>query len=301
MTPQIPNQHLRTGSWAEKVRVSDSNTRCQLEQLERQPVGSILKIPNDMLMANGLPFPLWNKQGLSMAASMVGKPIACDVATLQCSRMDYARICIELDAAFPPVHQFQVDSSLTEDPITVEVVYEWKPARCHSCKVFGHSCKQPEAIEREEGKDHVQEMGETQLTQSKQKDKGKGKEKEPTVVPWIPSAENHGMMDNGGSDNPLGAEEVGTHHKLKVQKGQTTHGVQEHAQREQDHIDELPQCIESRMASISDGVDSRDAAMEATGSSTSSRQSGGQKGANTPSPQAKKKKGKKKRGATSPR
>ncbi|KAJ6333873.1 hypothetical protein OIU78_010890 [Salix suchowensis] len=39
----------------------------------------------------GLPFPLWNKQGLSLAASMVGRPVACDDATIQCSRLEFAR------------------------------------------------------------------------------------------------------------------------------------------------------------------------------------------------------------------
>ncbi|KAJ6345259.1 hypothetical protein OIU78_008016 [Salix suchowensis] len=89
----------------------------------------------------GLPFPLWNKKGLSLAASMVGKPIACDEATMQCSRLEFARVCIEIDAEEPIVHQFPVVSSLSEEPVTVHVSYEWKPARCATCKVFGHSCK----------------------------------------------------------------------------------------------------------------------------------------------------------------
>ncbi|KAG5223136.1 DUF4283 domain-containing protein [Salix suchowensis] len=89
----------------------------------------------------GLPFPLWNKKGLSLAASMVGKPIACDEATMQCSRLEFARVCIEIDAEEPIIHQFQVVSSLSEKPVSVHVSYEWKPARCATCKVFGHSCK----------------------------------------------------------------------------------------------------------------------------------------------------------------
>ena len=42
-----------------------------------------------------------------------------------------------------------------EEPITVEVVYEWKLARCHTCKVFWHSCKLLETKEngKEEGKE----------------------------------------------------------------------------------------------------------------------------------------------------
>ena len=98
----------------------------------------------------GLPFSLWNKQGLSMAASMIGHPIACDEATLHGSRVEYARVCIEIEADVPLIYQFQVASSLTEVPITVDVIYEWKPSRCDTCKVFGHSCR---AQEKTKGKD----------------------------------------------------------------------------------------------------------------------------------------------------
>ncbi|KAJ6356597.1 hypothetical protein OIU78_004652 [Salix suchowensis] len=234
------NQTSKTSTWAEKVKVSDSSTRCSLEQLPRQPAGSTLKIPRDMQLANeeiwsrcmvgffvgykmpfhavnsiarriwnpfglekvttisndfimfrfsaessiqeimakgpwlfggksiilhkwypgfqfdrnkintlpvwvrlmGLPFPLWNKQGLSLAASMVGKPLACDENTLNCNRLEYARVCVEVDATFPYVHQFKVESQLSNKPLTVEVIYEWKPSRCPKCKVFGHSCKE---------------------------------------------------------------------------------------------------------------------------------------------------------------
>ncbi|KAJ6397267.1 hypothetical protein OIU84_020269 [Salix udensis] len=230
---------IKPSSWAERVRVSDSNSRCTLEKLSRQPPGTILQIPNDMQLADaedwkrsmigffvsyklpfyvvqsianriwkphglektivlsngfmvfrfssiaqmeevlargpwmfggktillqqwkpcfkfdrnkiksipvwarlqGLPFPLWNKQGLSMAASMVGRPLASDEATLKGSRVEYARVCIEIEADMPLVHHFQVASTLTEEPITIDVFYEWKPSRCDSCKVFGHSCR----------------------------------------------------------------------------------------------------------------------------------------------------------------
>ncbi|KAJ6398815.1 hypothetical protein OIU77_019560 [Salix suchowensis] len=54
----------------------------------------------------GLPFPLWNKQGLSMTASMAGKPIAYNEHTLNYSRSEYARVCVEMDAFLPFIHQF---------------------------------------------------------------------------------------------------------------------------------------------------------------------------------------------------
>ena len=92
---------------------------------------------------HGLPFPLWSKQGLSLAASMVGRPLSCDELTYSCTRLDYARLCVELDAALPFIHSFDIDCPLSAEPITVTVEYEWKPSRCGKCNVFGHSCPTP--------------------------------------------------------------------------------------------------------------------------------------------------------------
>jgi hypothetical protein len=90
---------------------------------------------------HGLPFPLWSKQGLSLAASMVGRPLSCDELTYNCTRLEYARLCVEIDASLPFVHSFEIDCPLSATPITVTVDYEWKPTRCEQCKFFGHSCK----------------------------------------------------------------------------------------------------------------------------------------------------------------
>ncbi|KAJ6422489.1 hypothetical protein OIU84_027449 [Salix udensis] len=88
----------------------------------------------------GLPLPLWTTKGLSLVDSMVGKPLSCDEATHRCSRLEYARICVEIDAEMAYVHKFEVVTPLSLQPITIHVDYEWKPARCNTCKVFGHSC-----------------------------------------------------------------------------------------------------------------------------------------------------------------
>lgn len=88
----------------------------------------------------GLPLPLWSEEGLSFVASIVGKPVACDKATHEGTRLAYARVCVELTANKAPLHSFDLVTSLTDEPIRVTVEYEWKPKRCHSCQVFGHSC-----------------------------------------------------------------------------------------------------------------------------------------------------------------
>uniref|UniRef100_A0A6N2MAS7 DUF4283 domain-containing protein n=1 Tax=Salix viminalis TaxID=40686 RepID=A0A6N2MAS7_SALVM len=90
---------------------------------------------------HGLPFPLWSQEGLSLAASMVGRPLSCDAQTYNCQRLEFARLCVEIDAALPKVTSFEVVSHLSFDPITVEVEYEWLPSHCASCKTYGHSCK----------------------------------------------------------------------------------------------------------------------------------------------------------------
>ena len=89
---------------------------------------------------HGLPFPLWSKNGLSLVASMVGRPLSCDEQTYNCTRLDYARVCVEADATLPFINQFEIESSLSADPILIEVEYEWKPPRCDKCNLFGQVC-----------------------------------------------------------------------------------------------------------------------------------------------------------------
>ncbi|KAB5569040.1 hypothetical protein DKX38_002833 [Salix brachista] len=90
---------------------------------------------------HGLPFPLWSQTGLSLAASMVGRPLSCDSQTYNCERLEYARLCVEINASLPKVSNFDIVSPLSTEPLTVEVEYEWMPPYCASCKLYGHSCK----------------------------------------------------------------------------------------------------------------------------------------------------------------
>ncbi|KAB5564620.1 hypothetical protein DKX38_004674 [Salix brachista] len=421
-------QQTKTSSWAEKVRVSDNTTRCQLERLERQPTGSILQIPKDMVMANvdswrrsmigffisykmpfyaiqsianrawkkyglekitvldngfmvfrfpteeaieevlakgpwlfggktillqkwhpcfqfdknkitslpvwarlkGLPFPLWNKHGLSLAASMVGTPLACDEATLQCNRLEYARVCIELKASLPPVHSFKVASSLSEEPVTVEVDYEWKPSRCATCKVFGHSCKMQEAAGNidEVGKvktaEEIQTPGEgpieklvvtdlalidTKVATSNNGEKGDSNEvsshgthkERPKNGQMVQHTANERLpithpsisreMENSGEEDGENAS-VGSKGALNTTTMDKGKGVV-HTR----DPGKLPQYEDSNMNSLSCTVASITEEEEA-GSSMCGKPSTSQNGSNTPSPKAKRRKGKKKKEAS---
>ncbi|KAJ6304679.1 hypothetical protein OIU78_020286 [Salix suchowensis] len=89
----------------------------------------------------GLPLPLWTKQGLSMAASMM---------------QVYLLFII-----------FEMECPLLGEPLRVNVEYEWKPSRCEGCKSFGHNCVKknevsPEGKQKDEGgKDNYSEGGAT--------------------------------------------------------------------------------------------------------------------------------------------
>ncbi|KAF7113433.1 hypothetical protein RHSIM_RhsimUnG0127000 [Rhododendron simsii] len=84
-----------------------------------------------------VPLDLWTAQGLSYVASAVGKPLYADQMTEQCRRLNYAKICVEVD----------VDSILPDsfdlilangDSFTIKVWYPWKPLKCAKCNVFSH-------------------------------------------------------------------------------------------------------------------------------------------------------------------
>ncbi|KAJ6674508.1 hypothetical protein OIU85_010756 [Salix viminalis] len=66
----------------------------------------------------GLPFPLWTMEGLSRAASMVGKPLSCDAPTYNSTRLYYVRVCVEVTADEDFIHQFELQTPLSTMPTT---------------------------------------------------------------------------------------------------------------------------------------------------------------------------------------
>ena len=56
-----------------------------------------------------VPLEYWIAEGLSCLASAVGIPLYADSATEGRRRLNYARVCIEIDASKPIVTEFSVD------------------------------------------------------------------------------------------------------------------------------------------------------------------------------------------------
>ena len=98
---------------------------------------------------HNVPIELWTEEGLSHIASAVGLPLYADASIEACSRVSFARICVEVDASVPLVDEFDVEvlqENSTSSLVTVSVSYQWRPLVSEVCKVFGHatsSCKPP--------------------------------------------------------------------------------------------------------------------------------------------------------------
>ncbi|KAL0294633.1 UNVERIFIED_CONTAM: hypothetical protein Scaly_3118100 [Sesamum calycinum] len=89
-----------------------------------------------------LPMEYWTDEGLSTVASGVGTPLYTDGITKDCSRLDFARVCVMLDFnSALPKHLVVISPILRngkEDPKRIDVEYEWLPQRCKSCCSLGH-------------------------------------------------------------------------------------------------------------------------------------------------------------------
>ncbi|GJZ53384.1 RNA-directed DNA polymerase, eukaryota, reverse transcriptase zinc-binding domain protein [Tanacetum coccineum] len=91
-----------------------------------------------------------NGKGISALASRLGKPIMMDSTTVHMchhgsGRAGYARILVEIEAK-KGIHDkikivYKDALNFTKQTKFVKVEYNWKPALCVHCEVFGHSDK----------------------------------------------------------------------------------------------------------------------------------------------------------------
>ena len=51
----------------------------------------------------------WKEKGLSYIATMIGNPLHVDHITATCKRIDYARVCIEIDADDDLISEFELE------------------------------------------------------------------------------------------------------------------------------------------------------------------------------------------------
>ncbi|KAL2228922.1 UNVERIFIED_CONTAM: hypothetical protein Sindi_1871900 [Sesamum indicum] len=91
-----------------------------------------------------LPMEFWTTEGLSTVASGLGKPLYPDTITRACTRLDFSRVCVMIDAT-QKLHKHIIvmapDEEGGETPCKVDVEYEWLPPKCTACMSLGHSNK----------------------------------------------------------------------------------------------------------------------------------------------------------------
>lgn len=97
-----------------------------------------------------IPLSYWSDEGISYIASAIGKPLFTDEMTSKNDLMNFARVCIEINASysFPSTIKVVVLNEETSENITVPVDVEYKsrPPSCPTCKIFGHSPLNPKLI-----------------------------------------------------------------------------------------------------------------------------------------------------------
>ncbi|XP_062080831.1 uncharacterized protein LOC133785627 [Humulus lupulus] len=85
-----------------------------------------------------LGFQYWGSKCLSALVSMIGKPIMVDKFTRERSRVQFARVLVEMNITDNPPRIIQY---LNEHGQLIEqgVDYEWLPVKCKTCLGYGHS------------------------------------------------------------------------------------------------------------------------------------------------------------------
>ncbi|GJY86838.1 RNA-directed DNA polymerase, eukaryota, reverse transcriptase zinc-binding domain protein [Tanacetum coccineum] len=110
-----------------------------------------------------VPLEAWSVDGISALASSLGNPLVMDnMIANMChnglGRLDFARVLVEMDADIEFKKtievQYRDNSNKVKGTKMVNVTYDWKPAVCTHCKVFGHNSigclKRPGIVEEDE-------------------------------------------------------------------------------------------------------------------------------------------------------
>lgn len=86
----------------------------------------------------GIPLELQTREGLSHIASVVGVPLYVDRETEGFSKVNSAKVCVEIHATdkIPELVEVEVEQG---ESFIVYVCYNWKPVKCQNCGLFGHA------------------------------------------------------------------------------------------------------------------------------------------------------------------
>lgn len=88
----------------------------------------------------GLPARLWSSKNLSTVVSFIGTPVATDRMTALRTRLDFARVLVEVKTRVAYPEEILIDGP--KGKIVQPVVYEWKMKKCSGCGRLGHEIDQ---------------------------------------------------------------------------------------------------------------------------------------------------------------
>ncbi|KAL9236160.1 hypothetical protein vseg_010861 [Gypsophila vaccaria] len=79
----------------------------------------------------------WGEACLHKITGLVGTPVRVDEATIQKTRLGFARILTEVEVGqvLPDVIEFEDELGYNQE---IKVEYEWKPVKCQKCSAYGH-------------------------------------------------------------------------------------------------------------------------------------------------------------------
>ncbi|KAK8673859.1 hypothetical protein V6N13_112169 [Hibiscus sabdariffa] len=84
-----------------------------------------------------VPLELFSQKGLGCIASALGKPLYTDRAIVLKQSLEFAKICVNVDASFE-LPKFVLVELSEGNCIDVGVELVWAPPRCEHCCIFGH-------------------------------------------------------------------------------------------------------------------------------------------------------------------
>ncbi|KAL0908168.1 hypothetical protein M5K25_022642 [Dendrobium thyrsiflorum] len=95
------------------------------------------KLPGcDICQIMDVPLALWTPSGISKLASFVGVPLSVDSLTAKRSRLNFARICVQISTSSPLPEEIPID--LDGEELVLKVIYDWKPVPCETCGSLVH-------------------------------------------------------------------------------------------------------------------------------------------------------------------
>ncbi|KAF5477416.1 hypothetical protein F2P56_004056 [Juglans regia] len=89
----------------------------------------------------GLPPNYYHEYFLKILTTPIGRFIRRDNPTRCATRIDGARICVEMDAAKEPLPHFWIGTPGMGSSRKQEIIYETLPAFCSKCKILGHNVR----------------------------------------------------------------------------------------------------------------------------------------------------------------